>query len=94
MNIKELLPLTVDGNRIYAANGEEIAVATKASPKHRAHANETASFLAFAGLLYEACTEWLGHYDGFVRDGQLGDEPGIVLMRAVVDVIKKMESKP
>lgn len=39
-------PWTARGNRIYAADGEEILVATKASPKHRAGANNLAAALA------------------------------------------------
>lgn len=34
---------TAKGTRIYAADGGEIAVATKADPKHRAYAEETAT---------------------------------------------------
>jgi len=37
------------GNRVYAADGEEIAVATRASPRYRNVCDNTALFIALAG---------------------------------------------
>jgi hypothetical protein len=51
------LPWSARGNRVYAADGEEIAVATKASPKHRATADATARRIAAAVSLAEASLE-------------------------------------
>jgi hypothetical protein len=34
--------------------------------------------------LLSACETWLAHYDTYVRDEKLGDEPGIAEMRAAV----------
>lgn len=59
-------PWTVKGNRIYAADGEEIGVATKASPRHRKAAEATAALMAAAPDLREALAWALSHvrYDG------------------------------
>ncbi len=46
------------------------------------HAN--AYLIAAAPDLLAACKAWLKHYDEFVRDKQIGDEPGIAEMRAAV----------
>jgi hypothetical protein len=50
-------PWTAKGNRVYAADGEEIAVATKASPRWRATADETATLIADASRLESRCAE-------------------------------------
>ena len=34
--------------------------------------------------LTSACRAWLTHYDAYVRDEKLGDEPGIAEMRAAL----------
>lgn len=50
-------PWTVKGNRIYASDGEEIGVATKASPRHRTRAEATARLMGAAPDLRYAL-EW------------------------------------
>ena len=55
-------PWTVRGNRVYAADGEEIAVATNASPRWRKHSDATAQVLAAAPELLArsvALVKWL-----------------------------------
>jgi len=47
-------PWTAKGTRVYAADGEEIAVATKASPKWRGRAEDTAYMLSSSPDMYEA----------------------------------------
>lgn len=37
-----------------------------------------------ATALLAACRKWLAHYDGCIRQPQLGDEPGIAEMRKEV----------
>jgi len=50
-------PWTAKGTRIYAADGEEIAVATRASPRYRGCAGKTARLIAAAPEMYEALSE-------------------------------------
>jgi hypothetical protein len=47
-------PWMARGNRIYAPDGGEIAVATKADPKHRAQAEDNARLIAVAPDLFKA----------------------------------------
>jgi len=49
-----LTPVTVRGTRIYAADGEEIAVATRASNKWRGSADDTALRIKVALNSHEA----------------------------------------
>ena len=58
-------PWTAKGTRIYAADGEEIAVATRASPRYRGRAGKTARLIAAAPEMYEA----LDLVRGYIRDG-------------------------
>lgn len=50
--IRPPIPWTAKGSRIYAADGEEIAVATKASPKHRGVTEATAAAIVEAVNAY------------------------------------------
>lgn len=45
---------------------------------------QTATACAAAPDMLEACKKWIAQYDAYVRDSQIGDEPGIPEMRAAI----------
>ena len=47
-------PWTAKGNRVYAADGEEVAVATNASPRWRECSDATARLIAASAKMYLA----------------------------------------
>lgn len=61
-----------------------------ADPSGRTGEFREATGHAIAALpeLVASCDAWLKHYDGCVRQEQLGDEPGIAEMRAALAKIK------
>lgn len=66
--------------------GTDVMIAASKSPSKAAI--RKAKEIAAGPMLAEACRKWLKHYDAFVKQKHLGDEPGIAEMRAILDEIK------
>lgn len=82
-------PWIVNGSAVEQDTDGMTSVICYVEREHNDAWDANGKLLAAATKLLEACQLWIRHYDEYVREQAIGDEPGIAEMRAAIAAATK-----